>query len=264
VDLFSGAGGTSIGFSRPIEQGHDPGAITTPTMRIALAVELDRWAHKTYAINHPEIPLNRLLRVDLTRHTTAKKIRMALSGEPNLVLIIGGPPCQKVSLIGTTGRRLATSKYGRFDRRRGAETYRAFRDVVRTLRTRFFILENVPGLFAAHDGTACHDIIEDFSDLYSTASIHVEAHDHGVPQRRRRILIAGVLKRGSPEIAHNALTFLLDRLLTPSCTLPGLQRLVKQFPTCHRSIHPAGQSSAGILCQLMLRRPLAGSVLPIN
>jgi DNA (cytosine-5)-methyltransferase 1 len=215
VDLFSGSGGTSIGLSRPIERGHNSGATTTPTMRIALAVELDRWAHKTYAINHPEIPLNRLLQADLTRHTTAKKIRMALSGEPNLVLIIGGPPCQKVSLIGTTGRRLATSKYGRFDRRRGAETYRAFRDVVRTLRTRFFILENVPGLFAANDGTACQDIIEDFSDLYSTASIHVEAHDHGVPQRRRRILIVGVLKRGGPETAHDALTFLLDRLLTP-------------------------------------------------
>ncbi len=184
-------------------------------MRIALAVELDRWAHKTYAINHPEIPLNGLLQVDLTRHTAVEKIRRALSGEPNLVLIIGGPPCQKVSLIGTTGRRLATSKYARFDRRRGAETYIAFRDVVRTLRIRFFILENVPGLFAANDGTACQDIIEDFSDLYSTASIHVEAHDHGVPQHRRRILIVGVLKRGSPEIAHDALTFLLDRLLTP-------------------------------------------------
>src|SRR5262249_23491357 len=54
VDLFSGAGGTSIGISRPVEWGHNPRAATTPTMRIALSAELDPWAHKTYATNHPE------------------------------------------------------------------------------------------------------------------------------------------------------------------------------------------------------------------
>ena len=35
-------------------------------MRIALAAELDPWAHKTYATNHPEVPVKRVLLKDLT------------------------------------------------------------------------------------------------------------------------------------------------------------------------------------------------------
>src|SRR5262249_30339994 len=109
VDLFSGAGGTSIGVSRPIEWGHDPRAATTSTMRIALAAELDQWAHKTYATNHPEVPIKRVLLKDLTADGAVRTVRKAVANEPKLVLIFGGPPCQNVSLIGTTGRKAATA-----------------------------------------------------------------------------------------------------------------------------------------------------------
>ena len=245
VDLFCGAGGTSIGLSRPVEWGHDARAKKTSTMRIALAAELDRWAHKTYATNHPEIPLDRILCCNLTSHRAVEKIRRALAAEPNPVLIIGGPPCQKVSLVGTTGRRLATSKYARFDRRRGAETYIAFRNIVRALRTRFFVMENVPGLFAANDGTACHDILEDFSALYATGYTQVDAYDHGVPQRRKRVLIVGVLKGGSPEIANDALGFLLEKLRTPldhTEWIPTFGEAVSDLP----ALEPSGGVEFGI------------------
>lgn len=215
VDLFSGAGGTSIGLSRPVEWGHDPAAQTTPTIRVALAAELDTWAHKTYATNHPEVPVRRVLAVDLTTPRSKKKIILALRREPNLLVVIGGPPCQKVSLIGTTGRRMAVSKYGRFDRRHGAKTYIAFRDIVRSLKTPFFIMENVPGLLAANGGTAEKDILEDFAGLYAARTIRVEAADHGVPQRRRRVLIIGVAHKPDPAVAADALAFLAIELLRP-------------------------------------------------
>ena len=134
-----------------------------------------------------------------------------MANEPNVVLVFGGPPCQNVSLIGTTGRKAATAERKRF----APVTYVAFRDIVKSLRTRFFVMENVPGLFAAADGCARKDILEDFSDLYANREVHVEAHDHGVPQRRHRILIVGVLKGKNAELAEIALDFLVGRLMTP-------------------------------------------------
>jgi DNA (cytosine-5)-methyltransferase 1 len=218
-------------------------------MRIALAAELDRWAHKTYATNHPEIPPDRVLCCNLTSHNAVNRISRALSTEPNLVLIIGGPPCQKVSLVGTTGRYMATSKYARFDRRRGAETYIAFRDIVRAIRTRFFVMENVPGLFAANDGTACQDILNDFADLYATAHTQVDAYEHGVPQRRKRILIVGVLKGRNPRLAGDALAFLLEKLGTPlghAGWIPTFGEAVSDLPP----LEPSGGAEFG-------RHPLA-------
>lgn len=211
VDVFSGAGGTSIGISRPIEWGHDPRASTTPTMRIALAAEFDQWAHKTYSTNHPEVPEKRVLLNDLTKPGAIQAIRKAVANESNLVLVFGGPPCQNVSLIGTTGRKAATARRRRF----APATYVAFRDIVKSLRTRFFVMENVPGLFAAAGRRAREDILDDFSTLYACKEVHVEAHDHGVPQRRHRILIVGVLKSGNAKLAANALEYLVNQIQTP-------------------------------------------------
>ena len=180
-------------------------------MRIALAAELDTWAHKTYSTNHPEVPVERVLLKDLTAADAIGAVRKAVADEPNLVLVFGGPPCQNVSLIGTTGRKAATAKRKRF----APPTYVAFRDIVKSLRTRFFVMENVPGLFAAGDGRSREDIIEDFSDLYANKEVHVEANDHGVPQRRHRILIVGVLKGKKPGLASKALEFLAEQLQTP-------------------------------------------------
>jgi endonuclease III len=204
VHLFSGAGGTSIGISRPVEWGQNSRAATSPTVRMALAAEIDPWAYKTSSSNHPQVPLGRVLLKGLTAEDAVRVVRIAVADEPNLVLVFGGPPPQSVSLIGTTGRKAATAKKKRF----AAPTCVAFRDMVNSLRTRFFVMENVPGLFAATDGRAREDIIEDFSDLYASNQVHVEANDRGVPPRRHRILIVGVLKarsQYSPRQPSNSL-----------------------------------------------------------
>jgi DNA (cytosine-5)-methyltransferase 1 len=241
VDLFSGAGGTSIGISRPVEWGHDERAKITPTMRIALAAEVDPWAHKTYATNHPEVPIKRVLLKDLTAKNAVRKVRRAVAKEPNLVLVFGGPPCQNVSLIGLTGRKAATAKRRRF----APATYVAFRDIVNTLRTRFFVMENVPGLFAAADGCAREDILDDFSDLYASKEVHVEAHDHGVPQRRHRILVVGVLKDDDEALATKARDFLIGLLSTP-LDRPAWPATFRQAVSDLPVIKPAGGQEFGM------------------
>src|SRR5262249_40429166 len=122
-----------------------------------------------------------------------------------------GPPCQNVSLIGTTGRKAATARRRRF----APATYVAFREIVKSLRTRFFVMESVPGLFAAADGRAREDIFEDFSDLYACNELHGEAHEHGGPQRRHRVLIVGVLKGEDAQLAETVLDFLVGRMTSP-------------------------------------------------
>ena len=55
-------------------------------MRIALAAELDPWAHKTYATKHPEVPVERVLLKDLTAEDAVRSVRKAVAKETNLVL----------------------------------------------------------------------------------------------------------------------------------------------------------------------------------
>jgi site-specific DNA-cytosine methylase len=153
-----------------------------------------------------------VLKADLTDPEIQERICKQLASEPNLVLVMGGPPCQNVSLIGTTGRRAATNKRRRFDQCPNAKTYVGFREIVKSLKTRFFVMENVTGLFAANEGRARQDIIDDFTDVYTTASVQVDAFDHGVPQHRQRVFVVGVLKGKLPKVAEAALAFLVQKL----------------------------------------------------
>jgi DNA (cytosine-5)-methyltransferase 1 len=219
VDLFSGAGGTSLGLSRPVEYGHSEQAAHTRTLRIAFAAENDKWAIKSYYHNHPELPEDRVQLMDLTAPDATEKIKKAVPPDENVVLVVGGPPCQGFSLIGTTGRRTAKARPGNFAARNGNETYRAFRDIVLAYGARFFVMENVPAILAAHDSTAWQEIEQDFASQYEADHLFIDAHKQaGTPQRRKRVVIVGVRRgREGKKKAQAALSFLIEKL---SSTLP--------------------------------------------
>jgi DNA (cytosine-5)-methyltransferase 1 len=73
VDLFSGAGGMSLG-------------ALAADVEIRLAVERHPDAAATYAINHPDIPLYQ----DDIRNLT--EINLEWDGEE--IVVFGGPPCK--------------------------------------------------------------------------------------------------------------------------------------------------------------------------
>jgi len=99
-------------------------------------------------------------------------------------IITAGWPCQGNSVAGRRG--------GMADPRSGL-----WRHVVRLLaetRPRWFIGENVPGLLSIGDGRDFGTVIADLDDLgYGVAWRVLDAQWFGVPQRRRRVFIAGCL-----------------------------------------------------------------------
>lgn len=97
-------------------------------------------------------------------------------------VVAGGPPCQPFSLAGL--------HEGATDSRDGwPATIRA----VREIRPRGFLFENVAGMARGKFRDYLDDILEQFGDLGYTVHVHVvDAADYGVPQHRKRMLMAGV------------------------------------------------------------------------
>lgn len=164
LDLFSGAGGLSLGLSRA-------------EWRPLLAV--DHWpdAVTTYRRNFPG---DKIVDID-TRELTPARLADLLDDNPEWV--VGGPPCQGFS---TVGKRL------RHDPRN--LLLREFHRIVKILRPAGFMIENVLGL---RDMRFEGGVVELFDDLgYDVTFYVLRAADHGIPQLRRRVVFVGHSERG--------------------------------------------------------------------
>lgn len=158
IDLFSGAGGMTAGFSTFV--GH----VFAPVW----ANDFNESAIATYNANFgPHGKCGDL--VDLLE-----------SGErvPMADVVIGGPPCQGFSLL---------NKRRDGDPRR--HLWRPFMQVVELSTARVFVMENVPQLIGSSE---CEDIeAEAARQGFTTAKAILCAADYGVPQTRWRAFIIG-------------------------------------------------------------------------
>lgn len=108
----------------------------------------------------------------------------ALSGDNVIDLVYGGWPCQ--------GNSVAGQRAGLSDERSGL--WHEVRRVLRELRPRWFVGENVPGLFSVNQGRDFLRVLMDLDELgYGVAWRTVDARFFGVAQRRRRVFIVGCL-----------------------------------------------------------------------
>lgn len=104
---------------------------------------------------------------------------------PDVDVIIGGPPCQSFSLV---GKRLSEDPRGKL--------VSGFKDLIIERRPRAFLLENVPGLAASKfNGERLPDyLVQEFQKAgYTMLKEKVDATDSFVPQRRKRLILIGVL-----------------------------------------------------------------------
>lgn len=173
VSLFSGAGGFCEG-------------VRLAGWNVVCAVESDPQACLTHAANFADVALYkgdiaRFLQdeqpgVPGLRELTAQKIDM----------VYGGPPCQGFSQIGP--RNFADPRN---------RLYEEFVRVVRLLRPRTFVMENVPNMLAMKNGHFKARILDAFREAgYSrTAILPAIASDFGVPQHRRRVFVFGIRDR---------------------------------------------------------------------
>lgn len=164
IDLFCGCGGLSYGFEKA---GFD----------ILLGIDNDRMALNTFELNHKN---SKTICGDITQVT--KKDIYELTGTKKIDVIIGGPPCQGMSLSGPR----------KFEDPRN-RLYLSFIRLVEEIQPRAFIIENVPGLVGLFKGKIKDSIIEKFSEMgYTVNHKIVCAANYGVPQSRKRVIFVGM------------------------------------------------------------------------
>jgi DNA (cytosine-5)-methyltransferase 1 len=166
IDLFCGCGGFSQGFKQA---------------GFSVRLGVDNWkdATVTYAHNFPgAVALNRDIQ-DVDSELIAGLTGLSAD---DVDVIIGGPPCQGFSV---SGKRL-------IDDPRNV-LYKSFVDLVRTIKPKIFVMENVPGLVRLFNGKVIKQVIEDFSSAgYNVVPKILSADSYGVPQQRRRVFLVGL------------------------------------------------------------------------
>jgi DNA (cytosine-5)-methyltransferase 1 len=165
IDLFCGCGGMSHGF---MEAGY----------KALLGVDNDSKALDTYVLNHKG---SKAICGDI-RNVTAKQITEKI-GTKKIDVLIGGVPCQSVSL---SGHRKADDPRN--------ELFFSYTQILKNLKPKAFVLENVPGLVGLFGGQLKDALLEAFSKCgYTTSYKILTASAYGVPQTRRRVFFVGLL-----------------------------------------------------------------------
>jgi DNA (cytosine-5)-methyltransferase 1 len=171
VDLFAGCGGLSEGF---IQNGFD----------LLAANECDKNIIKTNILNHSKYASeDKFILGDITTEETKQRIYDACDGK-QVDVILGGPPCQGFSYAGWRNP----------DDTRN-QLFREFVAMVRILKPKFFIMENVLGILTMRQGESIKDIIRAFREegYHIDNPLKLNAMWYGVPQKRKRVFIIGSL-----------------------------------------------------------------------
>ena len=171
VDLFAGCGGLSEGF---LMNGFN----------LIAANEFDKNIIQTNILNHSKYASeDKFILGDVTQQETKDKIFEAC-GDKQIDVILGGPPCQGFSYAGWRDPE---------DKRN--QLFREFVSIVRVLKPKFFVMENVLGILTMRNGEAIKDIIHAFKDegYYIGTPLKLNSMWYGVPQKRKRVFIIGSL-----------------------------------------------------------------------
>ena len=163
IDIFSGAGGLSLGAEMA-------------GIRISTAIEINASAAKTFLRNHKGATV---IQDDIQDINP-----MLLHGKNKPVFVImGGPPCQGFSLSNTRTRNMDNPKNMLF---------KEFVRFVKEMKPEWFVLENVWGITNINEGKTQKMIEDCFRALdYDVKSEVLWASDYGVPQNRNRFFMVG-------------------------------------------------------------------------
>ena len=205
VDLFSGAGGITEGFSK---QGQ---------YKCVFANDFDLNAKETFIYNHPDVPY---ILKDI-KELSGEEIKETIKDQcPSVDIITGGPPCQGFSLA---GQRLTDDPRNTL--------FREYIRIANALQPKVIFFENVYGILSMQKGDVLKAIIAEFNEIgYHCEYKIVNAADYGVPQTRLRFALIGVKKGYNVKISFPAPThkrpedengqiFIFDNQLTPYITV---------------------------------------------
>jgi len=172
VDLFSGAGGMSLGAQ-------------WAGIEVRTAFELHHAAALTYARNHPNATM---IQGDLRYISNVLSSRET---KQELVLF-GGPPCQAFSTSNQKSRGPSNPKNW---------LYRDFLKLARALGPDWIVFENVPGILERRSLQYVKEIERHLVSLgYSLSSGVLNSADFGVPQRRKRFFMIAARNQKAPPL----------------------------------------------------------------
>jgi len=215
IDLFAGAGGLSEGF---IQSGYRPIA----------HVEMNEYAAKTietriayyylkengnldsyYQYERNEISREQLLelipdeelKTVINKEMSESTIKGIFQTIDTIIdekeieqvdVIIGGPPCQAYSLV---GRAQSSHMLVPMEEDPRNELYKMYVQFLNKYKPRMFVFENVAGIRTARGGQAFKNLQKYMRKVGYEIDYHeLNAHDFGVLQSRKRVIIVGWLK----------------------------------------------------------------------
>ena len=109
-----------------------------------------------------------------------------LKGKNSVDIIIGGPPCQAYSIVGRSRMGKGVEKDPR------NELYKFYVKFLEKYTPKMFVFENVLGIVTAKKGGPLNDLKELVDNAGYDMQMEVQnASEHGVLQRRQRVIIVG-------------------------------------------------------------------------
>lgn len=169
IDLFSGAGGFSLGFDK---KGFEN----------IFSVDVEPSFCETYKHNFEK---HQLIEKDICKLSDEEMYDLTKGKEVDVV--IGGPPCQGFSIAGNIGRKFTDDPRNRL--------FKEFVRVVKVVKPKFFVMENVARLYTHNKGATRTEIINDFEKLGYTVDCQIlNSADYSVPQIRKRAIFIGSIK----------------------------------------------------------------------
>ena len=166
VSTFAGCGGSSLGYS--MAGFHE-----------LLAVEWDDNAAETFRINFPDVPV---FQGDIKDLSASQVLEMTGFAPGQLDVFDGSPPCQGFSIVGK--RQLEDTRN---------QLFREFTRLIRGLRPKVFVMENVSGMVKGKMKLIFAEIMRDLRDCgYQVSARLLDARFFNVTQARQRMIFIGI------------------------------------------------------------------------
>ena len=200
LDLFSGCGGLSLGFSAA---GYE----------ISAAIENNPTAADSYGINfHADHPSHAIGR-DITQTTPNQLVRDLGLGriDEAFDVIVGGPPCQAFARIGRPKLREIAAHPEAFRHDPRANLYTSYLNYVESCLPVAILIENVPDIMNFGGHNIPEEICDVLADLgYVCAYTLLNAAFYGVPQTRERMFLIAFHRQVTTDVNFPAPTHWIE------------------------------------------------------
>jgi DNA (cytosine-5)-methyltransferase 1 len=244
MSFFSGCGGASIGMKMA---GFD----------VLYANEFIPAAQDTYRLNHPSTDLDGSDIRDIDPKRLLKQLDL-LRGEVDL--LDGSPPCKGFSSAGIQEEGWNKEVlYSDGVRQRVDDLFFQYVRMIRFIKPKVFIAENVAGLLKGVSRGIFLEILRDFRSCgYVVKAALIDPLKLGVPQTRDRTIFVGVRedlgfdpvfpqpKNAKPRTVHQALPH-IRYIKTKTCGVLGYVPSNRPSPTVVASDFHTGEN-AGFSC----------------